>query len=213
MVARRLGGGACSGAAAATRKSPRGRGRLDHAHSREHDTDPRAAGSDPDDLSRTMLQLEPVQREMPLARLCTRSVARRDRRHPRRARNQRAHAPPRARRKMARLLSGGGRSVYTHRDLRTVLAQLQERKIHRGEEIPIYTFGRGFIGEVAEKLQRSRADVSLGYRTAPLPRSRRAEPDDRDRGASHQLSPAKLHSRGGRFATLASCDSSTRSCC
>ncbi len=51
-------------------------------------------------------------------------------------------------------------AVYTHRDLRTVLGQLQERKIHRGEEIPIYTFGRGFIGEVAEKLQR-RVRMSL----------------------------------------------------
>jgi uncharacterized protein YaeQ len=45
-------------------------------------------------------------------------------------------------------------AVYTHRDLRTVLAQLQERKIHRGHEIPIYTFGRGFIEELASNLQR-----------------------------------------------------------
>lgn len=45
-------------------------------------------------------------------------------------------------------------AVYTHRDLRNVLAQLEGRKIHRAEEIPIYTFGRGFVQEVAERLDR-----------------------------------------------------------
>lgn len=45
-------------------------------------------------------------------------------------------------------------AVYTHREPRTVLGQLQERKIHRGPEIPIYTFGRGFIEDVAAHLQR-----------------------------------------------------------
>lgn len=45
-------------------------------------------------------------------------------------------------------------AVYTHRDLRNVLGQLQGRKIHRAAEIPIYSFGRGFIDELATKLQR-----------------------------------------------------------
>ena len=45
-------------------------------------------------------------------------------------------------------------AVYTHRDIRTVLGQLQERKIHRASEIPVFTFGRGFIDELAARLQR-----------------------------------------------------------
>ena len=48
-------------------------------------------------------------------------------------------------------------AVYTHRDLRTVLGQLDGRKIHRAGEIPIYTFGRGFIESVAEILERRMA--------------------------------------------------------
>jgi uncharacterized protein YaeQ len=45
-------------------------------------------------------------------------------------------------------------AVYTHRDLRHVLGQLQGRKIHRAAEIRLYAFGRGFIDELASKLQR-----------------------------------------------------------
>jgi uncharacterized protein YaeQ len=45
-------------------------------------------------------------------------------------------------------------AVYTHRDLRNVLSQLQGRKIHRAADIPLYTFGRGFIDEFASRLQR-----------------------------------------------------------
>jgi uncharacterized protein YaeQ len=45
-------------------------------------------------------------------------------------------------------------AVYTHRDLRNVLGQLEGRKIHRAAEIPLYTFGRGFIDDFASKLQR-----------------------------------------------------------
>ena len=51
-------------------------------------------------------------------------------------------------------------AVYTHRELRNVMAQLQGKKIHRAAEIPIYSFGRGFIDEFAEKLQR-RMRISL----------------------------------------------------
>jgi len=51
-------------------------------------------------------------------------------------------------------------AVYTHRDLRNLLGQLEGKKIHRAAEIPIYTFGRGFIDTVAERIQR-RMRVSL----------------------------------------------------
>lgn len=45
-------------------------------------------------------------------------------------------------------------AVYTHKDLRNVLGQLEGRRIHRGAEIPIYSFGRGFIDELASHIQR-----------------------------------------------------------
>lgn len=51
-------------------------------------------------------------------------------------------------------------AVYTHRELRNVLAQLKDRKIHRASEIPVYSFGHGFIEEVAAGLGR-RMKMSL----------------------------------------------------
>jgi len=45
-------------------------------------------------------------------------------------------------------------AVYTHRDIRNLLGQLEKRKIHRGEAIPIYTFDRSFLDEVASRLAR-----------------------------------------------------------
>ncbi|MEA2336166.1 MAG: hypothetical protein QOE82_173 [Thermoanaerobaculia bacterium] len=51
-------------------------------------------------------------------------------------------------------------AVYTHRDPAMVLGQLAGKKIHGASEIPIYTFGRGFIEKVAENLPR-RASLSL----------------------------------------------------
>jgi uncharacterized protein YaeQ len=51
-------------------------------------------------------------------------------------------------------------AVYTHRELRNLLGQLEGKKIHRAAEIPIYTFGRGFIDAVAERIAR-RMRVSL----------------------------------------------------
>ena len=51
-------------------------------------------------------------------------------------------------------------ALYTHRDLRNVLGQLTGRKIHRAEDLPIYTFGKGFIEDVASRLER-RVEVSL----------------------------------------------------
>ena len=51
-------------------------------------------------------------------------------------------------------------AVYTHRDPRNVLGQLEGRKIHRAAAIPIYTFGRGFIDALASRLER-RVRISL----------------------------------------------------
>jgi uncharacterized protein YaeQ len=45
-------------------------------------------------------------------------------------------------------------AIYTHRDLRMLLEQLEGKKIHRAAEIPIYTFGRGFIESIAAVLGR-----------------------------------------------------------
>ncbi|MGH8443813.1 MAG: YaeQ family protein, partial [Solimonas sp.] len=50
--------------------------------------------------------------------------------------------------------------VYTHRDPGPLLAQLAGRKIHRGDELPIYELGREFVAEVAGKLGR-RASIAL----------------------------------------------------
>src|SRR5436309_4648734 len=51
-------------------------------------------------------------------------------------------------------------AVYTHRDLRIVLGQLEGRRIHRAEEIGIYSFGGTFIRDLAAKFER-RVKVSL----------------------------------------------------
>lgn len=51
-------------------------------------------------------------------------------------------------------------AVYSHRDIRNVLGQLDKRKIHRAEEIPVYTFGRGFIEDLAGRFDR-RVSMSL----------------------------------------------------
>jgi uncharacterized protein YaeQ len=51
-------------------------------------------------------------------------------------------------------------AVYTHRDVRTVLNQLEGKKIHRAGEMPIYSFGRGFIESAAERFDR-RVKMSL----------------------------------------------------
>jgi uncharacterized protein YaeQ len=51
-------------------------------------------------------------------------------------------------------------AVYTHRDVRLLLGQLEGRRIHRAEEIGIYTFGPVFIKELGERFQR-RVAMSL----------------------------------------------------
>jgi uncharacterized protein YaeQ len=45
-------------------------------------------------------------------------------------------------------------AVYTHRDVRQLLAQLDGQKIHRAGEIPIRAFDRAAIDAVAERLER-----------------------------------------------------------
>jgi uncharacterized protein YaeQ len=45
-------------------------------------------------------------------------------------------------------------AVYTHRDLRNVLGQLDGKKIHRAGEIPIYSFARSFVDAFASRLER-----------------------------------------------------------
>lgn len=48
----------------------------------------------------------------------------------------------------------GRAAIYTHRDPAQLLQQYAGSRIHRAEEVPIYSFGSGFIREVASKLQR-----------------------------------------------------------
>lgn len=45
-------------------------------------------------------------------------------------------------------------AVYTHRDLRNLLPQWRDARIHRASEIPVFTFGRGFVDDLAARLQR-----------------------------------------------------------
>ncbi len=56
-------------------------------------------------------------------------------------------------------------AVYTHRDVRQLLAQCSGQKIHRSEDIPIYAFDRAFIDEVAATIERRTAlSVSMTER-------------------------------------------------
>jgi uncharacterized protein YaeQ len=54
----------------------------------------------------------------------------------------------------------GRAAVYTHRNIRQVLSELGARKIHGGDDIPVYTFEPQFIESVAAVLDR-RVDVAL----------------------------------------------------
>jgi uncharacterized protein YaeQ len=70
-------------------------------------------------------------------------------------------------------------AVYTHRDVRQLLSQLEGQKIHRAEEIPIRAFDRIAIDTVSERLDRrssfalsvSGGDLSLamGDQTFDIP--------------------------------------------
>jgi uncharacterized protein YaeQ len=54
----------------------------------------------------------------------------------------------------------GRAAVYSHRNVRQLLAELGGKKIHRAAEIPIFTFQPGFIEQVTAVLQR-REKVSV----------------------------------------------------
>lgn len=51
-------------------------------------------------------------------------------------------------------------AVYTHRDVRILLGQLEGRRIHRAEELAVYSFAGDFILELAAHFER-RSAVSL----------------------------------------------------
>ena len=56
-------------------------------------------------------------------------------------------------------------AVYTHRDVRQLLAQLEGARIHRAAEIPIYAFDREFIDAVAAAVgRRTGMSVSVADR-------------------------------------------------
>jgi uncharacterized protein YaeQ len=48
-------------------------------------------------------------------------------------------------------------AIYTHREPSILLEQLAGARIHRAEEIPLYTFGRGFVTAVAPLVERRSA--------------------------------------------------------
>ena len=54
----------------------------------------------------------------------------------------------------------GRAAVYTHRDVRKLLAQLSASNIQRLADIPVYAFERSFVDEVAGLLER-RSGMSL----------------------------------------------------
>ena len=54
----------------------------------------------------------------------------------------------------------GRAAVYTHRDVRKLLAQLSAGKIHKAETIPVYAIDRSFIDDVAAALDR-RSEFSI----------------------------------------------------
>ncbi|WP_109523461.1 MULTISPECIES: YaeQ family protein [Nocardia] len=48
----------------------------------------------------------------------------------------------------------GRAAVYTHRDPAKVLAQFAGKRIHRAEEIPLYSFDRAFVDAAAAAIER-----------------------------------------------------------
>ena len=54
----------------------------------------------------------------------------------------------------------GRAAVYTHRDVRKLLAEMSSASIHRVEDIPVYEFNRNFVEEVAGLLDR-RSEIAL----------------------------------------------------
>jgi uncharacterized protein YaeQ len=59
----------------------------------------------------------------------------------------------------------GRAAVYTHRDVRKLLAQLATGGVHRLSDIPIYAFDRSFVDEVAGLIERrSQLSISITER-------------------------------------------------
>lgn len=56
--------------------------------------------------------------------------------------------------------AAGRAVVYTHRSVPQLLAQLAGARVHRAAEIPIFSFDRAFIDDVAARLDR-RSTLSL----------------------------------------------------
>ena len=54
----------------------------------------------------------------------------------------------------------GRAAVYTHRDIRQVLGQLDGGRVHRADDVPVFTFDGGFIEHLAEHIER-RTSLSL----------------------------------------------------
>ncbi len=54
----------------------------------------------------------------------------------------------------------GRAAVYTHRNIRQLMLDLAGKKIHRGNEIPIYSFDPAFVQAAGELVER-RMDVAV----------------------------------------------------
>jgi uncharacterized protein YaeQ len=54
----------------------------------------------------------------------------------------------------------GRAAVYTHRDIHHVLAQLDGGRVHRAEDVPVFSFDCGFIERLAQHIER-RTSLSL----------------------------------------------------
>lgn len=54
----------------------------------------------------------------------------------------------------------GRAAVYAHREIRQWMTQLSSVKIHNGQDIPIYTFDKAVLGDVAARIER-RSTLSL----------------------------------------------------
>ncbi len=48
----------------------------------------------------------------------------------------------------------GRAAIYTHRELRQVLAQLEGQRVHRAADIPVYAFEKAFVDPLAAALDR-----------------------------------------------------------
>jgi hypothetical protein len=57
----------------------------------------------------------------------------------------------------------GRAAVYTHRDVRQVLAQLDGGRVHRASEVPVFTFDDGFVERLAQHIER-RTSLSITER-------------------------------------------------